>query len=300
MRLTTVATPLRPAPLVSVVIPAFNAGRFIEATLRSVLSQCYRNLEVIVVDDGSADDTVLRVTAAARADGRVRLIQLPRNSGCPAVGRNRGLAEAVGDLVAFLDADDLWTGRKLSEQVSAMVRQPDLTLVYSMFVSFGAVRILGVEYGVKPLPFRAALNSAALELENTIPCSSVLARVEAVRAAGGFDEDPKLAAVEDYDLWLRLSRNGRIGFIRRIHGFYRVHPQGISRNADMIERARYLLDKRGVSKAVAARRRHQMPERFARTTLHSLVIASAKVAEWLAPGTPGAIVHRTASSDSSS
>lgn len=296
--MTAVVAPVCPTPLVSVIIPAFNAGRFIEATLRSVLSQRYRNLEALVVDDGSVDDTVLRVTATARADERVRLIQLARNSGCPAVARNRGLAEAAGNLVAFLDADDLWTGRKLSDQVSAMLHQPDLTLVYSMFMSFGAVRVLGVEYGVKPLPFRVALNSAALELENTIPCSSVIARVDAVRAAGGFDEDPKLAAVEDYDLWLRLSRNGRIGFIRRIHGFYRVHPQGISRTADMSERARYLLDKRGVRKPAASRRHPPVPERLARATVHSLVIASVKIAEWLSPGAPGAIVLRTASNAS--
>jgi GT2 family glycosyltransferase len=84
-----------------------------------------------------------------------------------------------------------------------------------------------------------------LEMANTIPCSSVLVRRSVVTALGGFDEDPNLNAVEDFDLWLRVSRAGPIGFIPRIHGFYRVHATGISRDPDVQrERARYLVGKR--------------------------------------------------------
>lgn len=266
-------------PLVSVVVPAFNAARYVEAALRSVLAQDYRHLEVFVVDDGSSDDTVARAGAVARMDDRVQVVSLERNSGCPAVARNAVLARARGELVAFLDADDLWTPRKLSEQVAALSARSDLAFVYSMLVAFGAVKPLQVEYGVKPLPFRAAVTREALVRENTIGCSSVLARLAAVRAVGGFDEDPGLAAVEDYDLWLRLGGHGGIGFLPRVHGYYRIHPSSLSRSSEMSRRTHFLFEKR----AIAIDQRRQVPRRglmrqTARAVVHTAVIARAGLA----------------------
>lgn len=239
--------------LVSVVMPAFNAREYVDVALASVLSQTYRELDVIVVDDGSDDGTPDLVRRIAAGDSRVRLDVLPVNSGRPAVARNRGVALAHGDFVAFIDADDAWTPFRLADQMVVMEHMPDLVLVYSMFKSFGVHNPLAIEFGIKPLPHKAATTRHTLERENTIPCSSVLARRDVLIRAGLFDEDHGLAAVEDYDLWLRMSEYGHIGFIPRLHGFYRVHSSSISRSGDIQERVSYLYGKRGIHRSLRSR-----------------------------------------------
>jgi glycosyltransferase involved in cell wall biosynthesis len=104
--------------LTSVVIPAYNAERFLERTMLSVLRQTYNNLEVIVIDDGSTDKTRLIAEAGATGDSRVRIISVP--NGGVAKARNIGIQEANGEYVAFVDADDLWHPTKIDRQVTAM------------------------------------------------------------------------------------------------------------------------------------------------------------------------------------
>jgi glycosyltransferase involved in cell wall biosynthesis len=269
-------------PLVSVIIPVFNAQAYIGDTLRSALGQTYRRLEILVADDGSSDGTRAQVSAVGGAG--ICWIDASSRGGRPSVPRNRGLAAAQGEFVAFLDADDLWTPRKLEDQVRAMVEHPDLVLVYSVLRAFGAGVAFGDSgYGLRPWPLRAAIDADVLEMGNTIPCSSVLARRSVVTELGGFDEDPDLNAVEDFDLWLRVSRRGPIGFIPRIHGFYRVHATGISRNtAVQRERARYLVRKRGLERFTF----HEFRERsavlrMARSAVDLAATAGLIASEWV-------------------
>src|SRR5262245_28337071 len=121
------------APLVSVVIPAYNAEAYIATSLRSVTAQTYRNLEIIVVDDGSRDATATIVRSLAADDPRIKL-QQQQNAGV-AAARNRGIEASSGDLVAPLDADDLWQPSKIERQVAVMQRgSPKVGLVYAWFV----------------------------------------------------------------------------------------------------------------------------------------------------------------------
>lgn len=224
-------------PQVSVIIPAFNVEAYLAETLRSVQAQTHTDWEAIVVDDASPDRTREVAGAFARADPRIRCLALGQNSGRPAVPRNRGLAEARGELVAFLDADDLWAPRKLADQVASLRAHPEAALAFSIMANFGPVRFLDRDYGLFPLPFGVAASRAALERRNAVPCSTVLARREVVTAVGGFDEDPGLRAVEDYDLWLRLSGLGHaLGFIPRLHAFHRMHGQGLSVDPEAMNR----------------------------------------------------------------
>jgi cellulose synthase/poly-beta-1,6-N-acetylglucosamine synthase-like glycosyltransferase len=115
-------------PTVSVIIPAYNAQRYIRRTLNSVLAQTYPKLEVIVVNDGSTDETKKVVEATIAGDTRFRLIN-QSNAGV-AAARNTGLAHALGDLIATLDADDLWHPTKLDMQVRKLLNTPAAGLVY--------------------------------------------------------------------------------------------------------------------------------------------------------------------------
>ena len=258
-------------PLVSVIVPAFNVDPFIGATLRSVLCQTYSHLEVLVVDDASTDATNRIVAALALEDTRIRLFRLPQNSGRPAVPRNCGLHKSRGELVAFLDGDDLWASRKLEEQISVMTAQPDLVMVYSMIRNIGAVEL---KYDLYPLPWRAGLSRSDLERGYTLPCATVLARRKLVEQLGGFDEDPGLKAIEDYDLWLRLTERGPLGFIPQVHALYRVHESGISRDVDaMNRRLGYLRRKRHLSQvpSVLPYPKSHFPWRVVRGIAHMMI-----------------------------
>ena len=226
-------------PKVTVIIPAFNMERHIGQTLDSVQAQTFTSFEVIVVDDCSTDQTANIVKRRIAEDSRFRYIRLETNSNRPAVPRNRGLAAATGEYVAFLDHDDLWSSRKLERQVLVLDSRPDLALVHShLWVFRGDSRLLGLLF--LPNPKRQRANSGALRRRNMIQCSSVMARTNIVRRLGGFDERPELRAVEDYHLWYRISRGHQIAYISEIHGFYRSNPAGTSAGENMNERLRYL------------------------------------------------------------
>lgn len=232
-------------PLVSAIVPAYNAARFIDAAIRSAADQSYRQLEILVANDGSTDATEAVVRKwSERAD--VRWIDAPIRAGRPSVPRNRAVHAAAGEFVAFLDADDVWARHKIADQVRAFNSHPDLVMVYSALRAFGGgIGLTSASYGLKPWPTRAAVSREALEAANTVPCSSVMVRRDVIERLGGFDEDPELQAVEDYDLWLRISAVGPIGFIPRVHGGYRVHTEGISRDPSVQRRrAEYLVRKR--------------------------------------------------------
>jgi glycosyltransferase involved in cell wall biosynthesis len=116
--------------LVSIIVPAYNAERFLARTLRSALRQTYVTLEMIVIDDGSTDSTAAVARAFAQSDERVRVISFP--NGGVAKARNIGINEAAGELIAFLDADDLWHPTKLERQVAALDEMKDAAAVYTL------------------------------------------------------------------------------------------------------------------------------------------------------------------------
>jgi glycosyltransferase involved in cell wall biosynthesis len=189
------------APLVSVVVLTNNREVLLRETVQSILSQDLGDLELIVVDNESADGTARYM--AGLADRRVRYFRNP-NHGIVSVNRNFGIRQARGALVAFCDDDDLWLPQKLSRQVQAMRAAPAAVLCFTNGVAFrkGEDHELALVSGKKRLLRRAF---AGLLLENTIPSCSVMARREALERVGMFDESAELVAVEDWELWLRLA-----------------------------------------------------------------------------------------------
>ncbi len=233
-------------PLVTVLIPTYNSSLYLKETLDSVLDQTYTYFELIVVDDESTDNTLDILTEYTIKDKRVKFFQI-KHSGRPAIPFNYGLHRANGKYVAFLGSDDLWKKEKLVEQVRFLENNPKKVLVYSMSVTFGAVNIFSSKYEVLPLPFRVAKTRHDLvKFGNTVPASTVLARLEIIIKAGYHDEDPELK-LEDYHLWLKMTEFGDMGFIPRIHLNYRIHDNQFSGSWKIRrERIKYLALKTGL------------------------------------------------------
>ena len=210
--------------LVSVVVPAYGHRDFVRATLESVFAQTYPDVEVIVVDDGSPDDTADLVRPLVAA-GRVRLVS-QANQGQGAA-RNRGLAEARGELVAFLDDDDLWPPEVVERHVAALRAEPEAVLVYGDYVRLRPDGTL-TERWEEPRPSGDAYDGFRLR-NHMISPGQALMRTEAVRAVGGFDAS--IRGSDDWDLWLRLARRGPFVHERRVALHYRDHATNASRRA---------------------------------------------------------------------
>lgn len=206
----------RRRPLVSVIIPTFNSGKVISRALRSALAQTYDRMEVVVSDDASHDDT--REKVEATGDPRVTYVasDAPTNRG-PATARNRALARARGEYVAFLDSDDEWFPTKLAKQVDYLEAYPACVLVVSNANDVSpAGKVVGTEFGGPRAPTGGADAWRVLLKYSFIETSSVMARLSAVRDVGGFD--PALFVSQDQDLWIRLALRGDVGIIDEVLG----------------------------------------------------------------------------------
>ena len=208
------------APTVSVIVPTHNRAGLLALTLHSALSQQGIDLEVLVIDDASTHD--LRDHVRELADPRVRLIRHDRPQG-PSVARNRGVAEAAGHWIAFLDDDDLWAPDKLSLQVRTAERE-GRGWVYAGSVNVSEdLRLLGGAPPAEPADVVAAIARA-----NLIPggCSGVVVRRHLLPPT---PFDPALRILTDWDLWIRLSRLDRPAAVMLPLVGYRIHAGNLSR-----------------------------------------------------------------------
>jgi len=194
----------RAAPLVSVVIPAYNAGGTLHRALKSIEVQDYRPVEVIVVDDGSADD--IGPVVASFPSLRIRVERFKTQHGA-AAARNHAIKLTTGEFIAFLDADDEWLPGKLRRQVEILQAQPN--------VAISCTDVLLVDLPQRGEDTRLNGGDAqgpeawkALLKAGCIVTSSVMTRRELLDSVGNFD--PRLIVAEDQDLWIRLSLNGDV------------------------------------------------------------------------------------------
>ncbi len=229
-------------PLVSVVIPSFNSERYIRQTVESVRRQTLADWELIVVDDGSTDDSPAIVESLARQDERIRLVRLGRNAGRPAVPRNAGVRAARGVYVAFLDADDLWHPQKLDIQLRHMracgVRFSSTETQHFRDMPVAATPSAGRFDGFAV----TAVDHRRLLRKNIIPTSSVVAE-RALLERYPFIEDPRYKAIEDYHCWLTLHQH-EIGFSHKLLAplvYYRLAESSISRSKLAMLRKNYML-----------------------------------------------------------
>jgi GT2 family glycosyltransferase len=231
------------APLVSVVVPTYNRASLIGRTIESVLAQTYPAVEVVVVDDGSSDDTQERIAERYGGDARVRYFH-QENAG-PAMARNAGFAQARGEYVALLDSDDTWFPWKLSLQVRCMQRYPELGMtwtdmqmidpsdqvvdpaylrhMYSAYAWFTNDQIFPHTWPLSEIapdladvvgaaPLRVGNIFSKMIMGNLVHTSTVVLRRDRLARVKGFDESLRRTG-EDYDFHLRTCREGPVGLL---------------------------------------------------------------------------------------
>ena len=194
--------------------------KYLRDTLESILNQTFKSFEVIIVDDCSTDASPDIAKKFVDRDHRFKYFNLTTNSNRPSIPRNIGLSRAVGRYIAFLDHDDLWFSKKLERQIQVLENRPDLAMVHSHLWDFTEKsKIRG--FVLLSNPYRRKASYGLLRKHNVVQCSSVLVRADVIKKLNGFDERIELRAIEDYQLWLRLSENYKIAYISEIHGLYR-------------------------------------------------------------------------------
>lgn len=220
---------------ISVIVPAYNQGHYLKEAIDSVLAQSYEDWEIIVVNDGSTDDT--RAVAMSFSDDRVRY-HYQSNQGLSAA-RNTGIALATGDYVSFLDSDDLFLAQKLELLLTLLADRPDLGFAagQAIFIDEEGAR-LNKTMDKAPPP-----DLSEMLLGNPFHVGSVLVRKRWLDHVGTFDET--LRACEDWDLWLRLAKDGcQMGWVAQPVSLYRIHHQQMTRGAERMRTAMFMvLDK---------------------------------------------------------
>lgn len=198
-------------PLVSVIIPAYNASATIKRALDSVAIQDYPQIEIVVIDDCSKDATAELV--GAYGDPRIRLLRNARNLGeCGAM--NEGIAAAKGEYIAFLDADDEWRPTKLTKQIAALERNPAASFVTCAYQHVNQANAAVGEYGFLPADLNQREPWRRLLTGNFIGKPCVIARAAAMASAGPFD--PQLRVAGDQDMWIRLAKLGELEFVQEV------------------------------------------------------------------------------------
>ncbi len=209
---------------VSVVIPAYNKAEWTAQTVDSVLRQTYPDIEIIVVDDGSTDNTRERMATYGH---KIQYVRKENGGACSA--RNEGIRRSSGDFIAFLDCDDLYLEDKIELSVKYLRENPRFSFVHTA-VHFIDDQNNIVGYRSHPNSRYEGWIARRLILGNYICNSTIVARREALQAAGFFDETFFMPA--DWDLWLRLADVGEVGFINKPLTKYRVSAHYILKNLE--------------------------------------------------------------------
>jgi glycosyltransferase involved in cell wall biosynthesis len=240
-------------PLVTVIIPAYNYGQFIAETLQSVQSQTYEHWEGIVVDDGSTDDTSRVVGEICAADDRIKYVK--QNNAGLASARNTGLAQASGEYIQFLDADDLIESQKLERQVQFLEQHPEVEIVFSEARYFQTGNSTALRYSPHEpdTPWTPKISAKGIEVlslllkDNIMVVSSPLLRRAVTTEVGPFDG--AVRGIEDWHYWLRCALKNKHFHYEDGEGMrtlIRMHPSSMSTDKRMMLRSTLLMHRKVV------------------------------------------------------
>lgn len=215
------------SPVISVILPTYNCANFLPHSIQSILSQTYNSYEIIVVDDGSTDNTKEVLNPFMQ---RINYIKLEQNKGLPAA-RNIGIKSAQGKYIAFIDADDIWLPEKLQTDIEYLETYPEISMVYSKHINIG-------ENG-RPIDgdTRKRLPSGNIFIQlfseqNFIITSSVVVKKDVFETTGLLDE--QLFNCQDWDMWLRIAFYFKAAGINKTLVKYRHNPHSLSKNRNNV------------------------------------------------------------------
>lgn len=217
--------PSRNVAVVSIILPTYNGGRFIARAVESVLAQDFQDFELLVIDDGSTDDTVALIAPFITKDARVRIIRNPQNFGLQKT-LNVGLQQAKGEYIARIDDDDVWAlADKLAKQVAFLDSHPDYALV-------GTGVVVMDENGKELFRFKNPETDEQLRSQmlyrNYFSHSSVLFRKSTALQFGGYSPDISALHIEDYDLWLKIGTVAKLANLPIYALRFMLRPSTIS------------------------------------------------------------------------
>jgi len=219
---------------VSVIIPSYNYGSYVGDAVESALNQTFSPSEIIVVDDGSIDETPIVVKKFS--DARVKYFW-QENAGV-STARNRGISESSGDLIAFLDADDVWDPHKLEKQVEALRADTKLGLVHCGMLEVDIDTGETIKKHPEGMEGWIAHEIALWESRTIGSPSTVVVPRKVIEEVGGFD--PQLTHGEDWEFFLRVARRFKIGFVPDSLVLYRTHTKNASMNVPIMEQSTLL------------------------------------------------------------
>lgn len=225
-------------PLISIIIPTYNRENTIERAIRSASIQTYPNLEIIIVDDASTDNTKDKVKQIK--DKRIVYLSHKTNKGA-STARNTGIKKARGEYIAFLDSDDQWLAQKLEKQIAVLKRNPDCSVSYCRYyIVKGKKKKLSVWPEIKK--YQGRINKQLL-IGNFITTSSTLLKKKILEKSGLFDE--KLPAYQDWEFFLRVSKFVNFAFVDEpLLNQYQDEKDRISANREKrIQSIKYILKK---------------------------------------------------------
>jgi len=223
-------------PLVSVIMPCYNGEKFIAEAIESVLNQTYQNWELIIIDDGSTDNSKKIIKQYRIADKRIQYIQHKKNKGIP-FARNTGIKVSNGEFITLLDQDDKWLPNKLDLQLNKFyTSKPKTGLVFGNINttdSYGNTicKSKNIKINFAKINQRDLIRH--LFLNCFIPSITVMFKRECIKEVGGFDESI-LWGGDDYDLWLRLANKFKFAYINKVLGIRRLHRNNYSATEKMV------------------------------------------------------------------
>lgn len=226
-------------PLVSVIIPTYNHSKYIPEAIKSVLSQSYKKIELIIVDNYSMDNT--REVVKSFKDDRINYYRL-RNNGIIAASRNYGVSKSKGDVIAFLDSDDVWIKDKLERQVKHLLAG-GVSCVASNFTPIGDVVVWRTHLKFRKGEQYKDYSCQDIMLQNPVVNSSAIMLKETFIKLDGLDENPAFVAIEDWDLWLRASKFGKVRVLSEQLVKYRIHKNNTRDKRDVHLRSSKVLEK---------------------------------------------------------
>jgi glycosyltransferase involved in cell wall biosynthesis len=221
-------------PKVDVVMPAYNAAKYIPIALDSVIAQTFEDWRVLLIDDGSKDNTAEIVAPYKERLGE-KLLYVQNVNGGPARARNTALSMATGEFIAFLDADDIWLPNRLMESLKSFEGRPQVGLSYGFVSRIGDDGVVIDTFADRQKHGEGRIAEYIYTRAVDMPCLTITLRRKCIDEVGMFDEAIK--GPEDRDLWLRIAQRYEVALVPHLIAHYRLSPGSITSDTDKLLKA---------------------------------------------------------------